>query len=207
MAGCGAFLAILSTPAWAHVEVGADKPQAGATNVTITFTGEAESTTAGIQSERVVLPDGIAPQQVKLSKAPAGWTYQALNDGFQVSGKPLPIGKAAVWAIVVDKLPDDATELPFKTVEKYGDGEVANWIEVPQPGQTDLPDPAPVLTVAAASGSTTAVSATLIATAPTTSTPTSTGSRSGWWITLAVIAILALAVGFVFIRRRRDQSR
>ena len=69
------FLAVaaVASPAWAHVDVSADKPQAGATNVTVTFTSEAESGSAGIMSEQVTLPAGITPDQVRLGTGPVGW--------------------------------------------------------------------------------------------------------------------------------------
>jgi len=60
--GLVAAVAVTAAPAWAHVQVSADKAQAGATNVTVSFNGEAESTTAGIKSEQVFLPqaDGVS---------------------------------------------------------------------------------------------------------------------------------------------------
>ena len=70
LAGVGVLA--LAGPALAHVEVSANKTTAGATDVTLTFSGEAENDAAGIKSERVVLPAGIAPADVSLVKAPAG---------------------------------------------------------------------------------------------------------------------------------------
>jgi hypothetical protein len=46
------------------VEVQADKPQAGASEVTLSFLAEAESDAAGISKLDVVLPDGIPPGAV-----------------------------------------------------------------------------------------------------------------------------------------------
>jgi hypothetical protein len=73
--------ALTAGPAFAHVEVEADKTQAGARDVTLTFNGEAESATAGIRSERIVLPAGVAPGDVSLVKAPRGWKFTAAADG------------------------------------------------------------------------------------------------------------------------------
>jgi hypothetical protein len=205
-------------PAWAHVEVSADKPQAGAENVTVTFNGEAESTSAGIKSERVVLPKGITADQVRLGKAPSGWKFTPASDGFTVGGTPLKVGQDARFSVVVAKLPAGATELVFKTIETYGDGEVQRWIEIPQAGQPEPDNPAPVLKVrpAAQPAATTA--------APTTATPATSapaasaqpsltpsavadpdpGSRTGLWIAIIAVVVVAAAAAVAFaIRRRR----
>jgi uncharacterized protein YcnI len=207
-----------TAPAWAHVEVSADKPQAGATNVTVTFNGEAESDSAGIRSERVVLPAGITPDQVRLGKAPSGWTFTRASDGFTVGGKALKVGQDARFSVVIAQLPADATELAFKTVETYGDGKISRWIEIPQPGQPEPDNPAPVLKVKAAAqpAPTTAAPTTAPPTtsAPATTTqpaitssPTATedsGSRTGLWIAvIAVVVIVAAATVAFALRRRR----
>src|SRR3954466_7141520 len=137
----------LAGPAFAHVEVSADKSTAGASDVTLTFTGEAESDKAGIKSERVVLPAGVDPAGVTLVKAPAGWTFTSAADGFTVGGAPLRIGVDAVWKVRVAKLPDGETRLSFKTLETYGDGTVVRWIEIQEPGQPEPDHPAPLVTL------------------------------------------------------------
>src|SRR3954469_6372531 len=107
----GLAVAGLAGPAFAHVEVKADKTTAGAADVTLTFTGEAENPKAGIKSERVVLPAGVAPADVTLVKAPAGWRFTSASDGFTVGGKALKIGTDAVWKVKIAKLPDGQARL------------------------------------------------------------------------------------------------
>jgi uncharacterized protein YcnI len=205
-----------AAPAWAHVEVSADKPQAGATNVTVTFIGEAESDSAGIRAERIVLPTGITPDQVRLGKTPSGWTFSRAAGGFTVGGKALKIGQDARFSVVIAQLPADATELAFKTVETYGDGEVSRWIEIPQPGQPEPENPAPVLKVRAAArpAPTTAAATTAPATtAPATSaqpaftsSPTAdedSGSRTGLWVAIIAVAVVVAAAAVAFALRRR----
>jgi Domain of unkown function (DUF1775) len=211
-----------AAPAWAHVAVSADKPQAGATNVTVTFNGEAESDSAGIKSERVVLPAGITPDQVRLGKAPSGWTFTRAADGFTVGGKALKVGQDARFSVVIAQLPADATELAFKTVETYGDGKVSRWIEIPQPGQPEPDNPAPVLKLNAAAQPAATTGA------PTTAPPTTTapaastqpaftaapaaaedsGSRTGLWVAVAVaaVAVVAAAAAVAFALRRRRST-
>jgi len=69
--GLVAAVVVTAAPAWAHVQVSADKAQAGATNVTVSFNGEAESTTAGIKSEQVQTHDDAArPQTMRTHDIP-----------------------------------------------------------------------------------------------------------------------------------------
>jgi LPXTG-motif cell wall-anchored protein len=204
---------LFGAPAWAHVTVDADNPEAGARNVTVTFVGEAESSKAGIASEQVFLPAGIGPQDVRLAKAPAGWTLTATADGYTVAGKALPVGENANYSVTIAQLPANATELAFKTLETYGDGSISRWIEIPEAGKPVPDNPSPVLKLkpAAAPAATTAPAQTTPATTATAeplSSPAAaaTGdSATGWWIAAAVVAVLAsLGAALTLARRRRQ---
>ncbi|MER7578408.1 DUF1775 domain-containing protein [Kitasatospora sp. NPDC097691] len=138
----------LAVPAFAHVEVASEAARALAVNATVTFTAEAESSTAGLAKFQVVLPEGIAPADVTLADAPQGWTLAATADGYTVGGPALPQGKDAVYQITVKQLPD-AQQLVFKTLETYSDGHIDRWIELPE-GGTEPEHPAPTLKLAAA---------------------------------------------------------
>ncbi|MFD9219427.1 DUF1775 domain-containing protein [Streptomyces sp. NPDC060064] len=148
----GTVLAVAG-PAAAHVEVTASDERALAKDVTLTFTSEAESDTAGIAKLQIVLPEGIAPDAVKLKKAPDGWKLTPGERGYTIGGKALATGTDVVHSITVTQLPD-VKSLVFKTVETYGDGKIDRWIEVPK-GAQEPENPAPVLTLKpAAPGST-----------------------------------------------------
>jgi hypothetical protein len=205
-------------PALAHVEVKADKTQAGSKDVTLTFNGEAESSSAGIKSERVVLPAGLAPGDVTLVKAPTGWKFTTASDGFTIGGKALKVGQDAVFAVRLAQLPSDAPTLSFKTLETYGDGEVVRWIDLPQAGQPEPDHPAPTITIKGAvkgtpssaapsspAGSPAASPAAEIAAPPTAGDARSTGSHAGLWTAVAVIVIIALT-GLVLWRRRAGRT-
>ena len=211
----GMAVAGLAAPALAHVEVSADKTTAGAENVTLTFSGEAENPKAGIQTERVVLPDGIAPSAVTLVKAPAGWTFTRNADGFTVGGTALKIGTGAVWKVKIAKLPDGVTRLSFKTLETYGNGDISRWIEIQQPGQAEPDNPAPLVTLkpgpsTASATSAPAESSAAVAADPSTAAAPSTtpvaapaaGGSSTWWIWVVVAALLVVGVVAVLLRRR-----
>lgn len=210
----GLAVAGLTGPAFAHVEVSADKTQAGAADVTLTFTGEAENPTAGIASERVVLPAGIAPADVSPVKIPAGWTFTRGTDGFTAGGKALETGTDAVWSVRIAKLPAGTTRLSFKTLETYGDGEIARWIEIQEAGQAEPDNPAPLLTLQPAAGAAPSAAssdtAPAIGPAPTTAQaqpPTAASSSSStWWIWVIIVA-LVVAGGVLFLVRRRGAAR
>lgn len=143
---------VFAGPASAHAEVTASTAQALAKDVVLTFTGEAESESAGFTDVRVVLPEGIAPGDVTLDEAPKGWKMKPTKDGYTVSGPKLAVGTNAVHKVKVRQLPD-AKSLAFKTIETYSDGKVSRWIELPGDGP-EPEEPAPVLELkAAAAGS------------------------------------------------------
>jgi hypothetical protein len=206
----------LALPAFAHVEVSSDKDRAGATDVTLTFSGEAENPNAGIRLERVVLPDGIAPAAVTLVKAPAGWSFTRTADGFTVGGKALKTGTDAVWSVRVARLPADATRLSFKTLETYGDGEIDRWIEIQEPGQPEPDNPAPLLklkpaTTTATSPSAAAAPSSEPAAAPAASAAAVDAAVAGrtsstWWIWPAVIVLLVAGARLLLGRRRGSRS-
>ncbi|MFD0275577.1 DUF1775 domain-containing protein [Kitasatospora sp. NPDC127111] len=165
---------VVAVPAFAHVEVESETAQALAANATVTFTAEAESTTAGLAGFQVVLPEGIAPADVALADAPAGWTLAATADGYTVGGPALAPGKDAVYKITVKQLPD-AGELVFKTLETYGDGRIDRWIELPKAG-TKPEHPAPTLKLAAAAPGAAPIGTPSVA--PTGATPSASGAPS-----------------------------
>ncbi|MGA5298704.1 DUF1775 domain-containing protein [Nucisporomicrobium flavum] len=223
LAGLGVLA--LAGPAAAHVEVSADKDRAGASDVTLTFHGEAESTSAGIKSERVVLPEGIDPATVTLVKAPAGWTFTRGADGFTVGGKALKVGADAEWKVKIAKLPDGETRLSFKTLETYGDGKVSRWIEIQKAGADEPDNPAPLVTLkpgpkapvtsATPSETTSAPAASGPApagVAPTTPAPAQAaveddGGTSLWWVWVTVGALVVAGGAVLLLRRRRpDRS-
>jgi uncharacterized protein YcnI len=217
----------LAGPALAHVEVSADKTTAGASDVTLTFTGEAENDKAGIKSERVVLPAGLDPAGVTLVKAPAGWTFSTAADGFTVGGTPLKIGVDAVWKVKIAKLPDGETRLSFKTLETYGDGSVVRWIEIQEPGQGEPDHPAPLVTLepgpsagpvsaapvsagpvsAGPSPAASATNPTSLAASPVAALPGDESAGGGAWWIWVIVAVVLIGGGVVLVLRRRSAAR
>lgn len=219
-------LGVAAGPAAAHAEVTASDPRALAENVTLNFTSEAESDTAGITELRVVLPNGIAPDAVTLKDAPREWKLTATPDGYAIGGAALPTGTDAEYSITVRQLPDEKT-LAFKTLETYGDGKVSRWIEVPANGEK-VDNPAPLLVLkAAAPGarpiaqspspgpsatpsvqpSTAAPSAPVAAANPPVASEEDAGSSTGAVVgVVAAVVLLAAAGTFWWLRRSRNRA-
>ncbi|MFE3855519.1 DUF1775 domain-containing protein [Streptomyces griseorubiginosus] len=223
VAGAAAAVVLAAVPAAAHTEVEADKAQALAENVTLSFHAEAESDSSGIKEVRVVLPEGIAPADVTYKKGPAGWKFTADKDGYSVGGKELKTGVSAEYSVVVRQLPD-AEEVAFKTLQTYGDGHVDRWIELDENGE----NPAPTLQLkAAAPGAKPIAPSATVDESPSPADPTPTptpaagetipdasaqaadtaqdddgGLPAGAWTGIGA-GILAAAAAVVFAVRRR----
>ncbi|WP_258314500.1 YcnI family protein [Streptomyces sp. Act143] len=74
---------------------------------------------------------------------PRGWKPRTAADGCSVAGPALRTEVDVVHKVRIRRLPD-AGQLVFKTVDTYGDGEIARWIE-PSTGGAEPERPAPVL--------------------------------------------------------------
>jgi uncharacterized protein YcnI len=201
-------------PALAHVKVSADKPQAGATDVTVQFDAESESDAAGARQVQVQLPAGIAPTDVSYVSGPAGWTLTQTADGYTVGGNTLAVHKDIIYRVKIAKLPVNATSLAFKSIVTYGNGDADRWIELQQPGQAEPEHPAPVLALEPAAGGAPSTAPSSAAPAPTTaaattpaaaSTKTNSGGSSAtlWWILAAVVVVIVAGTGIWYVRRRR----
>ena len=129
-------LGVSAAPASARVEVRADDPRPGASDVTVTFVAEAQSRVAGIAFLRVTLPAGIAPSDVSLLTAPDGWRLSQTSNGYNVGGPPLEVGQNAGYRVNVERLPANARQLTFETLQTYSDGRI------------ESDNPTPVLTLA-----------------------------------------------------------
>jgi uncharacterized protein YcnI len=147
-----ALLAMSGGAALAHVKVSADKAEAGAVGVTVTFTAGAESKTAGIASLRTILPQGVAPADVTYVSGPPGWSLSPQPDGFSVTGPPLQVGEDAAYAIRLAKIPAGLTTLPLRTVQRYADGQEDQWLDTTKSVEKEEPGAAPALALQAAAG-------------------------------------------------------
>jgi uncharacterized protein YcnI len=159
-------------PALAHVEVEAAPARALATNVLLTMTAEAESSTSGITGVRMQLPSGLVPADLRLASGPSGWRLTGSGGVATVAGPALPVGRSLRLGLRVRQLPA-GERLVLKTVQSYADGTQDAWIEVPSASVPEPDQPAPIVALTkAAAGATVLPRAT--APAPTTAAPTTT---------------------------------
>jgi uncharacterized protein YcnI len=202
----------IATPALAHVEVSADKPQAGASDVTVQFDAEAESDGAGVKSIQVSLPEGIAPGDVSYVSGPTGWALTATADGYTVAGATLKVHQNVTYKVKIAKLPATATSLAFKSIVTYGNGDADRWIEIPVEGQAEPPHPAPVLKLQPAavvpssappsSAAPSVAPSSAAATTPAAASKGGGGTSALWWVLGAIVVVLAAGGGYWLLRRR-----
>jgi len=162
---------VLSAPAFAHVSVSAEGAAAKGGYATVNFKVPNERDNASTTKLEVTLPAdhplaSVMPQAVdgwnvkvtrsKLSK-PLEMHGEKINEAvtkvtWTADGKGIRPGYFQKFPLSIGALPEDTDELVFKAVQTYSNKEVVRWIEVPQDGQEEPENPAPVLALSAATG-------------------------------------------------------
>jgi hypothetical protein len=218
-AAAGAVLA--AAPAFAHTSATIEPAVAGAQNAVVSFYAAAESTTAGITSLKIVLPQGIAPADVTYVDGPAGWALKPDTDGYVVAGPAVAVGRDVQHRVRARQLPL-VPALVFKVLQTYSDGKVDRWIEVPTGANAEPENPAPVVRLAAPPGGFPSSTASNVPTPastnhaddlspgstptnPPTASDTDDGGSSVPWILLGT-ALVAALVGGAFVVNRRKRS-
>jgi periplasmic copper chaperone A len=212
-----AILVATVTPAFAHVTVSAPGATRGGSDQVITFRVPTESATASTVGVKVQFPTDT-PLASVLVQAQAGWVNKETNtklatpiktdDGditeavseidwtLTPGAKGIAPGEFGEFIVIAGQLPD-APSLTFKAIQTYSDGSTVSWIQTQAPGSTaDLEDPAPVLTLDAASPS-----------ASPSATPQASTHSNGSQTVAVVLSIIALVVavgaaGLAFTRGR-----
>ena len=211
----------LVTPAFAHTGATVEPAVAGTANAVVSFNAAAESTTAGITSLKIVLPQGIAPGDVTYVDGPAGWALQPDADGYVVAGPAVPVGRDVQHRVRVKQLPL-VPALVFKVLQTYSDGKVDRWIEVPSAANANPENPAPVVQLAAPPGGFPNGVATNVpspastdhSTGETTPSPTNAASTPTEddggsplsWILAGVAVLAVLAAGAYALNRRKSST-
>ncbi|HEY3867702.1 MAG TPA: YcnI family protein [Actinocrinis sp.] len=166
---------LLANPALAHVTVTSDSAQPGAAAV-LTFHVPNEEAGADTTGLDVLIPTAHPIAQL-LVEPVQGWTISVrttnlatplvTDDGrfTQVvsevvwSGGRIAPGQFQDFTLSADPLPQGVSQLTFKAVQTYSNGDVVRWIDVPQAGQPDPDHPAPVLTLTSGAGAAPAATA------------------------------------------------
>jgi len=187
-------LAIAGT-ASAHVTVSPTSLPQGAT-AELTFKVPNEESKANTVELQLQIPTAHPIAQV-LAKPVPGWTITehtvtlakplTTDDGtfttaveeIDWTGGSIPPGEYQDFQISVDPLPTDTTQLVFKAVQTYSDGDVVRWIDLSSGADPDPEHPAPILTLtpAAADGGADS-SGTAAAASGGSGTGTATGSAA-----------------------------
>lgn len=160
-------LAVAGT-ASAHVTVSPTSLPQGAT-AELTFKVPNEESKANTVELQLQIPTDHPIAQV-LAKPVPGWTvtehtvtlakplttddgtFTTAVDEIDWTGGSIPPGEYQDFQISVDPLPTDTTQLVFKAVQTYSDGDVVRWIDLTTGADPDPEHPAPVLTLTTASG-------------------------------------------------------
>ncbi|MFJ2816883.1 YcnI family protein [Streptomyces sp. NPDC087294] len=154
--------------AFAHVTVHPESYPKGATDGVLTFRVPNEEDTASTTKVQVFLPTDHPVLGVLVSPRD-GWTAKVTtaklktpvktDDGtitdavseITWTGGKIDAGQFEDFDVAFGQLPDNASELTFKTLQTYSDGTTVRWIEEPQSGDDDPENPAPVLRLTAKS--------------------------------------------------------
>ena len=201
----------LASPAWAHVEIEPAEAVAGATeSLTFSVAYEGSATTGLV----VQLPEGASVSEVP---AKAGWTSAVDEAEHTVSWTGGSVAADDTFSVVV-VLPTTPGEVLFPTIQQTVAGEVA-WIGEEE-GEDHGSNPAPRLTLVADPAATTTTEAPTTTTEATTTTDELPGttleaeqrddgstSAAPWLIGSAIVALIAVAVGGTFLKRRADRAQ
>ncbi|WP_328426225.1 YcnI family copper-binding membrane protein [Streptomyces sp. NBC_00443] len=165
----GTTVLALSVPAFAHVSVQPEGTAAKGGYAVVDFKVPNERDNASTTKLEVTFPTdhplaSVMPQPVPGWKAEV--TKSKLDKPLEMHGKKITEAVTKVtWTadgkgvepgffqkfpVSVGTLPEDADELVFKAIQTYSNKEVVRWIEVPQEGQEEPENPAPVLELSAA---------------------------------------------------------
>ena len=215
-------LVALAGPAWAHVSVNPSTAETGGFTQ-LAFRVPNESASAATTGLKVTFPAGSPLAFVSVRPTP-GWTAKVDKATLQTpitsddgdvtdavssitwTGGSIRPGEYQDFDVSVGPLPERATDLTFKAVQTYSDGEVVRWIDVAQPGGAEPEHPAPVLKVVAAGPADGGVAAQPAASAASGSTSADTSDTTGRVLGGAGLLAGLAALGIVLAGRRRGRA-
>ncbi|MFG1665946.1 YcnI family protein [Streptomyces sp. Y7] len=165
----GTAVLALSVPAFAHVSVQPEGTAAKGGYAVVDFKVPNERDNASTTKLEVSFPTDH-PLASAMPQPVAGWKVEVTKSkldkpielhGEKISeavskitwtaeGKGVEPGYFQKFPVSIGQLPEDTDELAFKAIQTYSNKEVVRWIEVPQEGQEEPENPAPVLALSAA---------------------------------------------------------
>jgi uncharacterized protein YcnI len=217
---------LFAVPAFAHITVSPGSAQPGSSAV-LTFHVPNEEAKAYTTRVDVQIPTDHPIAQL-LVQPVAGWTIsvktvtlakplvtddgqftQAVSEVIWSGGKVAP-GQFQDFSLSADPLPQGVSQLTFKAIQTYSNGDVVRWIDLRQPGQAEPDHPAPVLTLTAAAGAggTAGTGATAGTAAPSASAAASgsDGTARGIAAGGVLIGLLGLVLAGLSWRRAKAST-
>ncbi|QCD56899.1 YcnI family protein [Streptomyces hawaiiensis] len=169
-AAAGISVLALSAPAFAHVTVQPEGTAAKGGYAVVNFKVPNERDDASTTKLEVnfptdhplasVMPEPMPGWKIDVTKSkldkPLEMHGEKITEAvtkvtWTADGKGIEPGYFEKFPLSVGQLPEDTDQLVFKALQTYSNKEVVRWIEVPQKGQEEPDNPAPVLELSAAS--------------------------------------------------------
>lgn len=220
-----------AAPALAHVTVAPDSAPKGATDVQITFRVPSEEDSPTTKVE-IGLPSD-PPLVGVLAQPVSGWTTkvatQHLDTPIQTDDGPISdIVTGVTWTanspaagiqpenyqgfnILAGALPEDGSEVVFKAVQTYANGDVVNWVDPVTEGGPEAEHPTPILTLTSGETSGGETSTTVASNGSASSDSSTAKDDADTAKTIGIVAIIfsvlaLIGVGIGFAMRRRPAS-
>ncbi|POX61357.1 hypothetical protein C3492_23000 [Streptomyces sp. Ru62] len=165
----GTAVLALSAPAFAHVSVQPEGPAAKGGYAVVDFKVPNERDNASTTKVEVnfpadhpiasVMPEAIPGWKIDITKSklakPLTMHGEKIDEAvtkvtWTADGKGIEPGYFQKFPLSLGALPENTDQLVFKAIQTYSNKEVVRWIEVPQEGQDEPENPAPVLELSAA---------------------------------------------------------
>ncbi|MFD8393098.1 YcnI family protein [Streptomyces sp. NPDC059680] len=211
----GTAVLALSVPAFAHVSVQPEGAAAKGGYAVVDFKVPNERDNASTTKVEVDFP-ADHPLASVMTQPVAGWNVQVTKTKLAkpltmhgekideavtrviwttADGKGIQPGYFQKFPLSLGALPENTDQLVFKALQTYSDKEVVRWIEVPQAGQDEPENPAPVLQLSAAADDHHGTAEDASDKAATTAAADSGSGSHDTDTTARVLAVAGIAVG------------
>lgn len=215
-----AAMLLFAAPALAHITVSPNSVPAGSTTV-LTFHVPNEEAKADTVKVDIQIPTDHPIAQFLVQPVP-GWTFivktitlakplvtddgsfsSAVSEVIWSGGKILP-GQFQSFTISADPMPTGESQVVFKAIQTYSNGDVVRWIDLPQPGQPDPAHPAAVVTLTTSTATATTARTNAAPVAKATAAGSSTdGLSRGLGIAGLLVGLLACLLALMVARKSR----
>lgn len=212
----GSAVLALSVPAFAHVSVQPEgaAPKGGWAVVDFKVPNERDNaSTTRLEVSfpadhplASVMPEPIPGWKIDVTKTkldkPLTMHGEKIDEAvskvtWTADGQGVKPGYFQKFPLALGALPENADQLVFKAIQTYSNKEVVRWIEMPQKGQEEPENPAPVLELSAATDDAHGASTAKDASdgAEKASAATDSGSDGGSDTTARVLGVAGIVVG------------